>query len=178
MLKTGPLAASARDAALAYAVIAPSLPGHFYTTLYGGGGVYPPVPHLHRFQDCDDLAGVRLGVFREYFDDAHPIIVAACDRALSFLVSRGAVVVPIRIPHLHALSLSHGLKISSEFASAHDRHYWGNDPGTPRALEAGSRVSIALGATCTALEVFATAIICTPPLSITDLIDLPTVCRC
>jgi Asp-tRNA(Asn)/Glu-tRNA(Gln) amidotransferase A subunit family amidase len=42
---------------------------------------------------CDkDLSGVRLGVFREYFDDADPAIVTACDRALGFLVSRGATV--------------------------------------------------------------------------------------
>lgn len=46
MTKTGPLAATARDAALAYAVMAPNLPGHFFERMYGGGGVSLPVPHL------------------------------------------------------------------------------------------------------------------------------------
>ena len=46
MTKTGPLAATARDAALAYAVMAQPLPGHFFERMYGGGGVSLPVPHL------------------------------------------------------------------------------------------------------------------------------------
>jgi hypothetical protein len=62
MIKTGPLAASARDAALAYAAISPAMAGHFYSTLYGGGGAMPPVPHLHRFQDYDVCVRVRVCV--------------------------------------------------------------------------------------------------------------------
>lgn len=176
MIKTGPLAASARDAALAYAVMSPSLPGHFYSTLYGGGDVCPPVPHLYRFQDCENLSGVRLGVFREYFEDADPVVVASCDRALRFLVSRGAEVVPIRIPHLHAFSLSHGIKISSEFASDHDQHYWGSEEGVTRALEASSRITIAIGASCTALEVSAMVNMLAPSALVDT--DRLACCRC
>ena len=44
--------------------------------------------------------GVRLGVFRPWFEDADPIIVAACERALDFLISKGAEVVPIVIPNV------------------------------------------------------------------------------
>ena len=57
MTKTGPLAATARDAALAYAVMAPVMPGHFYSTMYGGGGVVMPTPHLHGFSNTGSLKG-------------------------------------------------------------------------------------------------------------------------
>ena len=155
MIKTGPLAASMKDAALAYAVMSPSAPNHFYSQLYGGNGCAPPVPHLHAFTSTSDLSGVRLGMFREWFSDASPAIVNACDRAVDFLVSRGAEVVPIAIPHLKELSMAHGLKISSEFALGHGLHYWGYMPGSKgkMELEAGSRITVALGSTSTAIEV-------------------------
>ena len=38
MVHVGPLTATARDAALAYAVMAPNQPGHFHTEIYGGHG--------------------------------------------------------------------------------------------------------------------------------------------
>lgn len=38
------------------------------------------------------LAGLRLGVFREWFEDADAEVVAACHRAVDLLVDRGAQV--------------------------------------------------------------------------------------
>ena len=38
------------------------------------------------------LAGLRLGVFREWFEDADAEVVAACHRAVDLLVDRGAKV--------------------------------------------------------------------------------------
>jgi Asp-tRNA(Asn)/Glu-tRNA(Gln) amidotransferase A subunit family amidase len=49
MIRSGPLAASAQDAALLYAAIAPNDPDAFYTDLYDGGMHGPPPPHLNQF---------------------------------------------------------------------------------------------------------------------------------
>lgn len=38
------------------------------------------------------LGGLRLGVFREWFEDADAEVVAACHRAVALLVDRGAQV--------------------------------------------------------------------------------------
>lgn len=47
MIKAGPFGVSSADVALAYAVISPAKPGHFYSELYDGyNGQGPPSPHL------------------------------------------------------------------------------------------------------------------------------------
>ena len=74
-----------------------------------------------------------------------------CDDAIVFLQSRGATVIEIQIPHMHAMVLSHGLKISSEFASRWDVQYHAD----PSLLEPQTRVVIGLGATVTAQELLA-----------------------
>ena len=77
-IKTGPLAATVADAALALAVMAPNLDGHEYNTLYDGGVPNawspvggPPTAHLSGYHD-ESLEGVRLGMFEEWFNDADP----------------------------------------------------------------------------------------------------------
>ncbi len=126
MIKAGPMAASAADAALTYAALsgcvawlcllwcgwrcairtdclvfvcaplcpysdaAPCRPDEhdFYTQLYDGGVHGPPQAHLTSFLD-GDLAGVRLGVFAEWFNDSQPEIRARCYEVVDFLESRG-----------------------------------------------------------------------------------------
>ena len=120
--------------------------------------LYTSLSLLQGFSDTQSLKGVRLGVFRPWFEDADPVIVTACDRALKFLKSKGAEVVAVTIPNIRFLSLAHGIKISSEFASAHGQHYDFNEmngkKGQPnRDMEYGSRITVGLGSTSTALEV-------------------------
>ena len=62
------------------------------------------------------------------------------------------------IPNIRFLSLAHGVKISSEFASAHGLHYHYNEMNGKkgqlnRDMEHGSRITVGLGSTSTALEV-------------------------
>lgn len=113
MIKAGPLAASALDAAMAYEVMAPNLVGHFYGELYGSSGL--PAPHTSRFGDVHDLSDVRLGFFEEWFMDSDPRVASTCRLSLDALQARGATLVPISIPHLHWLAFAHSMKISSEF---------------------------------------------------------------
>ena len=115
MLHAGALAATFRDAAYAYAVMAPENASSAHSRMYGPAGL--PQPSLHALDQTGDLSDVVLGVFRDHFADATEEIVRACDAAVRFLVDRGARVVNITIPHMQWLSMAHGITISSEFSS-------------------------------------------------------------
>ena len=123
------MTATAIDAAITFAYIAPNELNHFYSKMYDGGFRGPPPPILSGFLKTNDLSDVRLGVMTEWFNDSQPEVRKICDEALAFLKSRGATVVEISIPHLQWMSLSHGIKISSEFAMLWDEYYsqWKSD---------------------------------------------------
>lgn len=105
----GPLAATARDLALAYAVLAGPDPHDYNST------AQPPVklPNLQA-PDLQDLSGVRLGIYRAWFDDADAPVVAACRRVIDGFVARGATVVDIEIPELDLIRTAHLVTIASE----------------------------------------------------------------
>ena len=115
----GPLATTARDAALAYAVMA------------GPDSKDPisqnqPALTLAGF-DNPDLAGFRIGVFRPWFEHATPEVVAVCREMLHIFENAGAKIVEIEIPDLDALRIAHVVAISSEMAASldhfHARHH-------------------------------------------------------
>jgi len=148
MLHAGPLAATATDLALGYAAMAPSVPGHFYSTLYGEGGGGLPPPHVAGLSSpVKSLKGLRVGVFWEWFEDADDEVVAACVKALDVMQAQGAVLVNITIPHMQALSMSHGIGISVEFSHLNDLLYSNGHP-----LEPNTRVTLALGNAISGLE--------------------------
>ena len=160
-IKCGPFATNVNDLALAYGLISSSGEDHFYTKLYdGSGGRGPPPSHLHPKHHVDsnrhpgsgevDLSDVRLGIFKEWFEDADPLIVEEAYKAVEYLRSRGATIIDdISIPHMQQLSLSHGLKIASEFASGYAKSMSMN----PADIEPATKVVIGLGSTTTALEI-------------------------
>jgi Asp-tRNA(Asn)/Glu-tRNA(Gln) amidotransferase A subunit family amidase len=132
----GPLAGTALDCALAYAVCAG--PG-------GAGGDWPdgrsPPPARLDELERGDLGGLRLGVYRPWFQDARPGVVKACEAMLAFLVDRGARVVEVEIPGLEAIFLAHGLTIASEIAASMAPVY---QAGRQHALSAETRINLAL----------------------------------
>lgn len=105
----GPLALTARDLALGYAAIAGPDPHD------ASSSAQPPVeiPDLDA-PDLDDLKGLRLGIYRPWFEDAAPAIVAACERIVDALVARGATVVDVDLPDLDLLRTAHLVTIASE----------------------------------------------------------------
>jgi Asp-tRNA(Asn)/Glu-tRNA(Gln) amidotransferase A subunit family amidase len=123
LIKAGPIAATASDTAIAYSVISANDPKHFYSRLYDGGIIGPPQPHVSRFNDVDDLSGVRIGIFTSWFNDSEPHIRDQAYKTIDFLKRRGVQMVEVSIPHLEAIRLAHGLKISSEFALGFDKHH-------------------------------------------------------
>ena len=149
MIKPGPLAATADDAAIVYSIISPNKKGHFYNQLYDGDVHGPPSPNLDGVHNIKDLSDVRIGIYREWFNDSDKIVRETCHAALAALESRGAVLVDIVIPHLQVLSLSHASKISTEFAMKFDSVLHSR----PSSMEPGTKVTIGLGSTMTSLEV-------------------------
>jgi Asp-tRNA(Asn)/Glu-tRNA(Gln) amidotransferase A subunit family amidase len=107
----GPLAASVADCALAYAHMAGP-------DARDEGTAHQPAPTLEDIARTD-LSGVRLGVYRPWFEHAEADVVAACRRGLDALVAAGARVVEIEVPELALLRTAHLITIVSEMASAH-----------------------------------------------------------
>ena len=148
MIKSGPLAMSALDAALGLAVMAAPLSSSsdFYSNMYDGGVRGPPPVHLKGLFEVTNYTGVRIGVFPEWFEDGQPDVVAVARTSLQHLVDRGAELVKISIPHLHWMGLSHGIKIASEFAMGWDllshTRLEDLDPNTRITVTAGGAVYI------------------------------------
>lgn len=148
MVHVGPLATCVRDAALAHLLLARPVHNHPYTQLYGLDG--PPPPHCAALHRTRDLRGVRVGVMRAQLEDAQPDVVRACRAALGALEAHGATLVEVAIPHMHALSLAHGLAIAAEFGAAHDR-----DSSRGHAFEPPTRINLGLASALTAPELLA-----------------------
>jgi Asp-tRNA(Asn)/Glu-tRNA(Gln) amidotransferase A subunit family amidase len=111
----GPIAASAEDAAIAYALMAgpdPRDPGTLRQ---------PPVT-LETFDDLD-LGGLVLGVYPPWFEHASPAMVEGCSRLVRDLEGMGAEVREVEIPELDAARVAHLVTIVSEMAAAVDRHH-------------------------------------------------------
>lgn len=148
-VKSGPMTTTVSDAALGLAALGEVDNDHFFSRLYDGGKDGVPPMHLQDYLKAD-LKGVRIGVFWDHFRDSTPAVVKACEMGLEALKKRGAEVIPISIPNMGWFRLAHAVKITSEFASGWDLKYFTSD-----ALEANTRVTVALGATWTAQEVLA-----------------------
>ncbi len=151
VLKFGPLASTTEDAAIVYALTAPNVKGHYFNQIYDGNINGPPAPSLDTFNDIEDLSDVRIGIWREWFDDSEPAVKAACYEAIGELQKKGATLVDIAIPNMNIIGLAHASKISVEFASKWD--YQMHD--MPDSMEANTKITIAIGKTMTALDTMA-----------------------
>ncbi len=112
----GPLGATVADCAAAYAVMAGPDPRDPWS-------LKQPTVHLDRLDD-GDLSGLRLGIYRPWFEDADPGVVAACEAGVASLVAAGAEVVEIALPQLSVMRVSHLVTIASEMVASqlvHDR---------------------------------------------------------
>lgn len=135
----GPIGATVADVALAYALMAGPDPRDPHSL------AHPPVSIAGR--DRDRLQGVKLGIFRPWFEHAEAEIVARCDAAVSSLVEAGAEVREIELPGLDALRAAHAVTILSEmatFASQYARQ--------GREFAPATRMSLALARSFTATD--------------------------
>ncbi|KAI8929676.1 amidase [Entophlyctis helioformis] len=105
----GPIGATAHDLALSYALMAGPNPDDVTAK-------NNPATVVKDFDKIESLAGIRIGVYWPYFEDADPVIVAACKAALDKLVERGATLVEIAIPDLALYRTCHAMTILSEMS--------------------------------------------------------------
>ena len=111
----GPIAASATDAALAWAVMAgPDAKDPM--------SLHQPAPGLHGWDNLD-LSDLTLGVFWPWFRHANKNVVATCEATLTKLKQMGAKVREVVIPDLEAGRIAHTVTITSEMAEEHNRYY-------------------------------------------------------
>ncbi|MBW2527605.1 MAG: amidase [Deltaproteobacteria bacterium] len=111
----GPIAATAADLALSYAVMAGPDPKD-------DNSLHQPPPS---FADVarTDLDGLRLGIYRPWFDSAQAPVIERCRELVQTLESAGAEIVDIDIPELGVLRTAHLITIIAEMAAAHVGHY-------------------------------------------------------
>jgi len=111
----GPIAATATDAALAYAVMAG--PDHKDPV-----SLNQPYPNLDRWNDLD-LSDLKLGVYWPWFRHATADTVSACEWLLGQLEIMGAQINEISIPGLEAGRIAHTITISSEMTQGLNQYY-------------------------------------------------------
>ncbi len=108
----GPLAQTARDCARIMSVIA----GH---DPRDPTSAREPVLDYEAGMD-GSLKGQRIGLPTNYFlDDVDPEVLAAFDAAVAVLKERGAVVVPVTIPHMDAIATYGGIVSRCEGGTIH-----------------------------------------------------------
>lgn len=111
----GPIAATAVDAALGYAVLAGPDPNDPNSL------VQPPV-RLDSPRDAD-LSDLVLGIYTPWFQHAAAEIVEICEQMVNSLQGLGAKVKEIEIPGLEAARVAHLITISAEMTTALDSIY-------------------------------------------------------
>lgn len=111
----GPIAASATDAALTYALIAGPDPKDPMS-------LHQPLPSLEGWEDLN-LKGLKIGVYWQWFRHADAETVAACEAMLKEYEKMGCEIVEIVIPNLEANRVAHSIIILSEMAQGMDATY-------------------------------------------------------
>ncbi|MFZ5878975.1 MAG: amidase [Chloroflexota bacterium] len=110
----GPLAGSATDAALTYALMAGPDPKDPTSLLQ-------PLPTLAGWDA--PLTGLRIGVYWPWFRHAEAEVVSACESLLGQFESLGCEIREITIPNLEANRIAHTVTITSEMAQAMNATY-------------------------------------------------------
>jgi Asp-tRNA(Asn)/Glu-tRNA(Gln) amidotransferase A subunit family amidase len=128
----GPIAATVEDTAIGYACIAGP-------DIKEANSLHQPAVTLEGWNRAD-LKGVRLGIYRKWFEHSSPEIVRVCDALVEKLVSSGAQVKEVIIPGLDTMRMAHVITILGEMAAS-----MGNYPDNRRDFGAEVRVSLTLG---------------------------------
>ena len=102
----GPLAASATDAALGYAIMAGP-------DLKDPTSLHQPLPTLKGW-DKLNMRSLRLGIFSPWFRHASDEVVSACEAMLKEFEKMGASLLEVSIPGMEAARVAHSVTILSE----------------------------------------------------------------
>jgi Asp-tRNA(Asn)/Glu-tRNA(Gln) amidotransferase A subunit family amidase len=133
----GPIAATVEDAAIGYACMAGP-------DIKDPNSLHQPALTMEGWNKAD-LKGVKLGIYKPWFEHADPEIVKTCNALLEKLVAAGAQVKEIVIPGLDTMRVAHVISILSEMSGSMN-----NYPDNRKDFGAEVRVSLALGREFTA----------------------------
>ncbi len=136
----GPIAATASDLALGYGAMAGA-------DLNDPHSLHQPAPTLEGW-NTPHLRGVKLGVYRKWFEHAEKGIVEACEITLKRFVEMGAEIREVVIPELELNRVAHTVVIVSEMAQAMSHTY--KEHRREHGLDV--RVNLALGNAFTARD--------------------------
>ena len=128
----GPIAATVEDVAIGYACMAGP-------DSKEANSLHQPAVTLDGWNKAD-LKGIKLGVYKPWFEHATPEIVKVCNALLEKLVAAGAQVKEIIIPGLDTMRVAHAISILGEMASSMN-----NYPDHRKDFGAEVRVSLTLG---------------------------------
>lgn len=106
----GVIGGTAADAAAAAAVLLAGAPGE----PLAAPGWSPPPPDVASLGVPLRLAGLRVGVYRPWFDDCEPSVGGPCRDALAAFAAAGAAVVDVTVPYLDDVRVAHAAKIASD----------------------------------------------------------------
>ena len=133
----GPIAATVEDAAIGYACMAGP-------DIKDPNSLHQPSVTMEGWNKAD-LKGIKLGIYKPWFEHADPEIVKTCNALLEKLVEAGAQVKEIVIPGLDTMRVAHVISILSEMTGS-----MSNYPDNRKDFGAEVRVSLALGREFTA----------------------------
>jgi Asp-tRNA(Asn)/Glu-tRNA(Gln) amidotransferase A subunit family amidase len=111
----GPMAGSATDAALTYALIAGPDPKDPIS-------LHQPLPSLNGWDNLN-LKGLKLGVYWPWFRHADAETTAACEAMLKEYEKMGCEIVEVTIPDLEANRVAHSVSILGEMAQGMNATY-------------------------------------------------------
>jgi Asp-tRNA(Asn)/Glu-tRNA(Gln) amidotransferase A subunit family amidase len=111
----GPIAASALDTAIGYAVLAGPDPKDKLTLIQ-------PEITIDGFNNLD-LTDLKIGVYWPWFRHATPEVVSGCETMLKGLQNLGAQLLEVEIPYLESARVAHVVSITSEMNAALDQYY-------------------------------------------------------
>ncbi|MDA1081176.1 MAG: amidase [Gemmatimonadetes bacterium] len=136
----GPIAATVRDCATAYAVMA-------------GDDALDPNSRSHPSVSIDvappgSLRGIRIGVYRAWFQHASADLVARCDAMVRNFERLGATIVEVEIPELDLERIAHVAIITGEMAAAMAPYH----PARRREFSLDTRANIAIARSFSAAE--------------------------
>ncbi len=128
----GPLGASVEDVALVYQIVAGPDPAEPLTLQQ------PPV--TIEGWNTPDLKGVRIGLYRDWFDHADREVVEANQKMVAEFEKAGATLIAVTIPELDAMRIAHVVAILSEMAACME-----NYPEHRGDFAASTRLNLVLG---------------------------------
>lgn len=135
----GPIAVTVGDAALTYAVIAGP-------DARDPNSLHQPPVSLDGWNDAD-LRGVRLGIYRPWFEHAEAAIVRDCEAMVQHLVEKGATLHEIELPELEEMRVAQAVTILAEMAANMALHatHWSE-------LSPSTRINLTLGKATTSAD--------------------------